>query len=182
MPPKGPDLEYAEGPFRVSRTRRRGHPDTLTATFEDPEVTPYRVRLTIRMGTEIEVTHMSLEQLADGPPITAAGLREVPLWSVATACLGWWTDMSEEDQLREPVTPAAVKTARTKQNVIDAYLAALRQGSRSPTADAARATGYERSSAGRILVEARRQGALGPAVRGRAGIAKTDVPTKRGSR
>jgi hypothetical protein len=52
---------------------------------------------------------------------------------------------------------------------VDEYRRALEHGSRSPTADVARALNVGRSTAARALSEAREQGLLGPALRNRAG-------------
>jgi hypothetical protein len=51
----------------------------------------------------------------------------------------------------------------------DEYRRAIERGSRSPTADVARALNVGRSTAARALAAAREQGLLGPALRSRAG-------------
>ena len=70
---------------------------------------------------------------------------------------------------RHYVTARSDEVRDRVSRAVDEYRKALEQGSRSPTADVARALNVGRSTAARALSEAREQGLLGHALRNRAG-------------
>jgi hypothetical protein len=71
-------------------------------------------------------------------------------------------------------TTAKSEEARSRvSRAAEEYRRALESGSRSPTADVARALTVGRSTAARALTAAREQGLLGPALRNRAGEQQT---------
>jgi hypothetical protein len=66
-------------------------------------------------------------------------------------------------------SPRSDEAGSRPPRAADEYRRAIERGSRSPTADVARALNVGRSTAARALAAAREQGLLGPALRNRAG-------------
>jgi hypothetical protein len=70
-------------------------------------------------------------------------------------------------------SPRSDETHSRAPRAADEYRRAIERGSRSPTADVARALNVGRSTAARAIAAAREQGLLGPALRNRAGESPT---------
>jgi len=164
-----------------------------TCDIDDPRL-PYLLTMTVtaRKG-RLVCGALTLRARPDGPPVTLANVRSVPiesylrevsryLWESRHPALmrkaeelpGAFDSLSDKDvKVLEAGHRRRQPTAEVLPKVVAAYRSALSSKDpfdrEAPTAAVARQLGYSRGHVARLLTAARREGLLGPAHRGRSG-------------
>lgn len=172
------------------------------AAIRDPAV-PYSIAMTLRARDgRLACEEISLQELeTDSPPVTGVGLRSVVIDSYVTRVrealgeVGGALLIAKREQGKHgvasgPVSPdtweefdgAQRRSQRpekiTTQVVVDYYQDALASPdpelNRRPTQAVADRLGISRGHASKLLTQARREGLLGAAERGKAGVRSED--------
>lgn len=148
-------------------------PAAFEASFDDPSLSFTALLEVVVSAGDARVVKVVLERRDARERITSVGLRGIPLAAWVDQALRAAPDMSAKvstDAGTWSMPTMSGNRAELLQQVADAYRASVRQGSRRPTADAARALARPRETVARLLVDARKAGLLGPAPgRGRSG-------------